>query len=67
VAPISPSPAIYQTDMREWILPYEAVRTSPNPSAMVAEFLESTYMAAASLGGWDIEALRSARGRAPSR
>jgi len=67
VAPISPSPAIYQTEMREWILPYESVRTSPNPSAMVAEFLESTYMAAASLGGWDIEALRSARGRVPSR
>jgi hypothetical protein len=61
IAPIRPSAAFYQPDMREWILPYEAVRTSADPYAMIAEFLESTYETAARLGAWDIEALRSSR------
>jgi hypothetical protein len=64
-APISPSTAMYQQEMREWILPYEAVRTSTDPYAMIAEFLESTYDTAARLGGWDVRALRSSRDRVP--
>ena len=64
IAPIGPSTAFYQPDMREWILPYEAVRTSADPYAMIAEFLESTYETAARLGGWDIEGLRSSRSSA---
>ena len=66
VAPISPSAAIYQPDLREWILPYDAVRTSTNPTAMVSEFLESTYETAANLGGWDVGALRTSRDHVPS-
>jgi hypothetical protein len=35
------------------------VCSAPNPEELVAEFLESTYVAAATLAGWDIDALRS--------
>jgi hypothetical protein len=61
VAPIRPAAATYQGEMREWILPYEAARSAADPDALIAEFLESTYQTAASLGGWDIEGLRSGR------
>jgi len=60
-AAIRPQAALYHDEMREWILPYDAVRTASNPDAMVAEFLESTYNVAAELGGWDVAALRSSR------
>ena len=43
--------------MHEWILPYEAVRTAANPDAMVLDFFQSTYEAAATLGKWDRAAL----------
>jgi hypothetical protein len=62
VAPIGPAAAYYHQEMREWILPYEAVRTADDPDAMVMEFLESTYATAAELGGWDLAALRSSNG-----
>jgi hypothetical protein len=39
--------------LREWVLPYEAVRTASDPDGMLLEFLQSTYDAAASLGKWD--------------
>jgi hypothetical protein len=57
LAPIGPSAARYDTTMREWILPYEAVRTSRDPDAMIAEFLQSTYDAASKLGHWDVASL----------
>jgi hypothetical protein len=62
VAPIRPDAAFYHPEMREWILPYDAVRVAGDPEAMVLEFLESTYETAAALGGWDRVALRSSRG-----
>lgn len=57
VAPIKPATAYYHPTMREWILPYESVRTSPTPERDLKEFLESTYEAAADLGKWDRTAL----------
>ena len=60
VAPIRPAAASYHTEMREWILPWTAVRDASDPDAIVLEFLESTYGVAAALGGWNIEALRAA-------
>jgi hypothetical protein len=60
-APVAPAAAFYHPEMHEWILPYEAVRTSADPDGMILDFLESTYRAAATLGNWDIEALRSSR------
>jgi hypothetical protein len=58
VAPIGPPQAYYHTEMREWILPYESVRTAADPNGMVLEFLERTYHVAASLGNWDVAAFR---------
>ena len=66
MTPIAPAAGFYHQDMREWILPHDAVRTAANPEAMVLEFLESTYDAAATLGGWDVAALRSSRGVLPA-
>ncbi|MFL5606102.1 MAG: DUF5996 family protein [Gemmatimonadaceae bacterium] len=66
VAAILPAGAFYHQEMREWILPYEAVRTSGDPDRMVTEFLVSTYETAAALGAWDTAALRSRRGAIPS-
>jgi len=37
----------------EFVLPYAAVRSAPDPSAAVLDFLQSTYEAAADLGKWD--------------
>jgi len=52
-----PAEAFYSPEMGEYILPYEAVRTSGDPEGMVRDFWRSTYEAAAELGAWDRAAL----------
>jgi hypothetical protein len=56
-APVRPKAAYYHPVMREWILPYESVRSSPDPEGALLEFLESTYEAAANLAKWDRKTL----------
>jgi hypothetical protein len=56
-ATASPPAAYYNTQLKEFVLPYEAVRQASDPDAMVLSFLQSTYEAAADLGGWDRAAL----------
>jgi hypothetical protein len=56
-ARILPREASYRGDVREFILPYEAVRTAADPDAAVLSFLQTTYDAAADLAGWDRAAL----------
>ena len=56
-ARVRPAAAYYHDAMREWILPYEAVRQAPDRDAALSEFLHSTYEAAAGLGRWDRAAL----------
>ena len=56
-ARIRPAAALYHSEMSEFILPYEAVRTAPSPAAEIAAFIESTYDQAATLGRWDRAAL----------
>jgi hypothetical protein len=56
-ASVRPAEAFFSPELGEFILPYEAVRTAPNPGAMLMEFLQSTYDAAADLGRWDRGAL----------
>jgi hypothetical protein len=56
-APVQPAAASYHAGAGEFILPYEAVRTAPDPDAMLLQFLQSTYEAAATRGRWDREAL----------
>ena len=56
-APVRPSGAVYHREMREFVLPYDAVRTAARPEDELLEFLQSTYEAAADLGAWDRAAL----------
>jgi len=55
--PIQPREAYYHNDIGEFILPYEAVRTSPRPDETLLAFLQTTYEAAAELARWDRAAL----------
>ena len=48
-----PAAAYYHAELSEFVLPYEAVRTSASPAQDLADFLQSTYDAAANLAGWD--------------
>lgn len=56
-APVRPGTAYYDAELREFVLPYEAVRAAERPDDVVLEFLQSTYEAAARLAGWDRAAL----------
>ncbi len=60
-AAVRPAATRYDPGMGEWLLPYDAVRDLADPAAAVMEFLESTYEAAATLGGWDRQALERSR------
>jgi hypothetical protein len=59
-AGVKPEAAAYSPDLHEFLLPYEEVRKAPSPEKMLLEFLESTYGAAAELGGWDRSELERA-------
>jgi len=50
---VKPAEASFSKDFGEFVLPYEAVRTAADPDAMLLEFLQSTYEAAAECAGWD--------------
>jgi hypothetical protein len=62
-ASVRPSSALYSAELREFVLPYDAVRTAAAPDEVLMTFLETTYAAAADLGQWD----RSALERSPVR
>jgi uncharacterized protein DUF5996 len=56
-AAVRPAAARYDAELGEFILMYEDVRNSANPSKALLEFCQSTYEAAATLAGWDRAAL----------
>jgi hypothetical protein len=59
---VQPGAAHYDSTAREFLLPYESLRTAPNPDEMLLRFFQTTYEAAADLGHWDRTALdRAAR------
>ena len=60
-ARIEPAAAGWVEAMGEWVLPYDEVRASMDPAAVVSEFLRSAYRAAVDLGGWDEKAQRYER------
>jgi Family of unknown function (DUF5996) len=62
-AKVAPDAARYDAALGEFMLDYEAVRTAADPDAALLAFLESTYAAAANLGGWDRASLECAFGR----
>jgi hypothetical protein len=57
---VEPEGAYYDRTIREFILPYEVVRSAPSPEESLMAFLESSYEAAADLGEWDRSALEMA-------
>ena len=61
-ARVEPSPAFYSADLREFILPYEAVREAAEPDELLMQFLQSTYEVAAHLAKWDRGALEPRNG-----
>jgi hypothetical protein len=56
-APVRPEAGFYSRELREFILPYDAVRTAGSPEEYLLEFLQATYEAAANLGGWNRKTL----------
>ncbi len=54
---VAPAEAFYSDDAGQFLLPYEAVRGASDPDAVLLEFLQTTYEAAATHGGWDRDAL----------
>jgi hypothetical protein len=52
-AAVRPSQAFFSKELGEFILPYDAVRTAPDPKGALIAFLQSTYSAAAEKGNWD--------------
>jgi len=49
--------AFFEERLGEFILPYDAVRKSLDPDALLLDFLSTTYAAAAQAARWDREAL----------
>jgi hypothetical protein len=52
-AKLEPAAAFYSKDLAEFLLPYDAIRSLPDPSEPLLAFLTSTYDAAANLAGWE--------------
>ena len=61
-AQVRPTDAYYHPELKEFVLPYEAVQTARRPDDLLLDFFQSTYEAGAELGGWDRQSLeRSTR------
>jgi hypothetical protein len=56
-APLRPGGAFYSPELREFVLPYDEVRRAGSPDAVLLEFVQSTYEAAADSARWDRTAL----------
>lgn len=52
-AMVQPGGAGYNSELREFIFPYDEVRQSASPDEALLEFLQSSYEAAADFGGWN--------------
>ena len=52
-ADVQPAEARYDPGLSEFVLPYEAVRTTADPAGTIRAFCESVYTAGSTLGRWD--------------
>ena len=50
---VQPPETSWGEEFGEFVLPYEVVRTAPNPDETLMTFLNSTYEAAATTANWD--------------
>ena len=55
--PAGPPDARFDEALGEFVLPYSAVRTAPDPDTVLLDFLQRTYEAAATAATWDRAAL----------
>ena len=62
-AAVRPKGAVFNTQLGEYLLPYEVVRAAADPQAALLAFLASTYEAAADAGRWDRAALECGFGQ----
>jgi hypothetical protein len=51
--PVKPAAAFYDSQMHEFLLMYDDVRTAVSPRESLLSFLQSTYEAGANLGNWN--------------
>jgi hypothetical protein len=56
---VQPGGARYDSELGEFLLPYAAVRKAEDPDSTLLSFIQSTYEAAAELGGWDRKSLEA--------
>ncbi len=56
-AAVRPSAASYEPRLGEFLLRYDDVRRADSPEQAILDFFRSVYEAAATLGGWDRQAL----------
>jgi len=56
-AKVQPPEVYYESKLREYILPYDAVRTAEKSDEVLLDFAQSAYDAASKLGKWDRDAL----------
>src|SRR6267378_2389128 len=62
-AKVKPDAAFFGEALGEFILPYDAVRTAPQPDRALLDFLQSSYEAAANAAKWDRDALECPPGQ----
>jgi len=58
-ADVFPDEAVYNDDLGEFVLPYNAVQSGDEPDDILMSFLQSSYEAAASKGNWSRKTLES--------
>ncbi|MGH9431715.1 MAG: DUF5996 family protein [Terriglobia bacterium] len=59
---VQPEKAYYHSGLHEFVLAYDDVRQADSPKNALLSFLQSTYEAGATLGGWDRASLEADRG-----
>ncbi len=52
-APVEPKGARWDATAGEFLMPYDEVRSTPDPALSIRRFCETTYAGAARLMGWD--------------
>jgi hypothetical protein len=51
--PVGAEGVQWSTQFREWILPYDYVRTNSNPEELLRKYLDAIYSVCGSAAGWD--------------
>ncbi|HEY5885009.1 MAG TPA: DUF5996 family protein, partial [Pyrinomonadaceae bacterium] len=54
---IKPPQTFYSTDMKEFFLLYDDIRSADSPERALMDFCQTTYEAGADLANWDRAAL----------